>query len=177
MRNGYYFIPSMTTMNRLLLLLCLLSGLASAQRPSQAVFKNNVFLELLGNGGYASVNYEHNVFHLRNINIYPSIGIGTFKTKDFTGSVNPDVFIPLGLRLYYGVKHTLVIGIGQTVTSAVRLNNETFSPDRDYDLSANLMLGYRINFRRINLQLAYTPILENYDKYINWLGLAIGYKF
>jgi hypothetical protein len=164
-------------MKKLMLFFCLLTHAAFAQQDAKPTFKNNVFLELLGNGGYASFNYEYRIFQHKNINLYPSIGISTFKTKDFTGSVNPDVIIPIGLRMYYGSKHALVLGLGQTISSTVHLNTEDFEAKRDYKLSANIMLGYRINFKRINLQLAYTPILENYNHYINWLGLAIGYKF
>lgn len=164
-------------MDRLVLLLCLVSNIAFAQQAPEVALKNNVFLELLGNGGYASVNYERNVFQFKRIGLYPSIGISTFKTKDFTNAVNPDIIIPVGLRMYYGSKHALVLGLGQTISSIVKLDDETFKPQRNYALSANLMIGYRVNFKRINLQLAYTPILENYNYYLNWLGFSVGYKF
>lgn len=151
---------------------------ASAQPTPNTTFNNNIFLELLGNGGYASVNYEHKIFQRYRIALYPSIGISTFKIKDFTGYVNPDLIIPVGLRMYYGSdKHLLVFGLGQTFSSKVQLNDETFEPKRSYDLSASLVLGYRMNLNRVNLQLAYTPILENYDHYIHWIGFAVGYRF
>jgi len=164
-------------MKRLLLLCCLLNYEVHARKIPQEASDNNIFFELLGNGGYASVNYERKIYQQNNISIYPSIGISTFKIKDFTGYINPDLILPVGLRLYYGSKHALVFGLGQTLSSAVHLNTESFEPKRTYNLSANLMVGYRMNFNRINLQLAYTPILENYDRYINWLGLAVGYRF
>ncbi|KAA5534990.1 hypothetical protein F0919_10355 [Taibaiella lutea] len=164
-------------MKKLMLFVCLLTNVAFAQQDAKATFKNNVFLELLGNGGYASFNYERIIFSHKKITIFPSIGISTFKTKDFTGTVNPDVIIPLGLRMYYGSRHMFVFGLGQTISSTVYLNPEDFEAKRSYKLSANVMLGYRINFKRINLQLAYTPIFENYNHYINWLGFSVGYKF
>lgn len=179
--NGFCFIISWllspAIMKRTILFFCLLANVAFAQQDTKPAFKNNVFLELLGNGGYASFNYERRIFQHNNIGLYPSIGLSTFKIKDFTGFINPDIMIPVGIRMYYGSKHALVLGLGQTISSTVRLNAEDFEPKRSYGLSANIMLGYRVNFKRINLQLAYTPILENYNRYINWLGFAIGYKF
>jgi outer membrane scaffolding protein for murein synthesis (MipA/OmpV family) len=159
--------------------LCLmLSGTAWSQQENRPVFKNNVFLEALGNGGYGSLNFERIIDQKPRLSIGLSAGISTFKTKDFKQNFNPDLIVPIGIRFYYGSnKSKLFFGIGQTMSSTSKLNTEDFNPKRTYHLSANIMVGYRYDFRRIMVQVAYTPMIENYDQYRRWVGLSIGYKF
>ena len=166
-------------MKGLTILFIVFSNTLFAQQTNNvAFFKNEAFLEVLGNGGYASVNFQRIVYHHQKLSLGISGGISTFKVKDFDRQFNPDLIIPISARLYYGGhRHKVFAGIGQTLSSTSHLNEETFKPERTYNLSANFMIGYRYDFSRIMLQLAYTPIYEEYNKYRNWLGLGVGYKF
>jgi hypothetical protein len=166
-------------MKRLTILFIALSNMLCAQESSMKPFyKNEAFLELLGNGGYASINFQRMVYHYNKFSLGISAGISTFKMKDFDRQFNPDLILPISARLFYGgQRHKIFIGLGQTISSTNELNTETFKPKRTYDLSANFMAGYRYDFSKIMLQLAFTPILEKYATYHSWLGFAVGYKF
>ena len=166
-------------MRGLTIFFLLISNVVWAQQNNTVEpYKNDAFIELLGNGGYASVNFERMVYHFKRYSVGISGGLSTFKLKDFEREFNPDVIAPFGARLYYGgFHHKIFAGVGQTLTSISKLNVETFNPQRVYHLSANFMLGYRYDFKRMLLQIAYTPIWSNYKQYYHWVGLAVGFKF
>jgi hypothetical protein len=163
-----------------LVLLCLLmSNQAWSQQQDYIPSMSNIVsLEILGNGGYGSFNYERLVYHKQRSGLGFSIGISTFKTKDFRQKFNPDIIVPFSARFYFGSeRHKVFVGIGQTLSSVSKLNTDNFEPERVFHLSANFMVGYRYDFKRVMLRLAYTPIFQNYTTYKNWLGFAVGYKF
>jgi hypothetical protein len=166
-------------MKRLTILFMVISNIVFAQQTNNNTsFKDEAFLELLGNGGYASINFQRIVIQQHRFSLGISAGISTFKIKDFDQQFNPDLIVPVTARLYYGGRrHKVFAGIGQTISSTSHLDVESFKPKRSYALSANFVAGYRYDFKRVMLQLAYTPILEDYHTFHHWFGLAVGFKF
>ena len=141
---------------------------------------NQVFyLEVLGIGGYGSLNYENVVFRKNKVKIGLRIGLSTYHIIDFTNTFNPDIIIPFSVNGFYGNKHNVEFGVGQTFSSIVQLNSTDYSTDRENGFSTSFTLGYRYQKQNggIIFRIAYTPIIDHNKYYENWGGISIGYAF
>jgi len=152
--------------------------LGAQDKPALSA-RHTVYLEVLGSGGYGSLNYEHIIPLEDKLGIQIRGGISTYRLRDFELKFNPDIIIPVSAGIIYGKRHSFEIGIGQTFSSVSEIDIEKFAPRRKSRLSALGVIGYRITFPgpAIMLRLAYTPIWEFYDNLKHWAGLSFGYNF
>jgi len=163
----------------IVLSLCLIEVQAQERDSIMPGYKHTVYLEVLGSGGYGSLNYEHAFFGKGMLGLHARAGISTYKLRDFELKFNPDIIIPVSASIIYGRVHSIEAGIGQTFSSVSQINIEQFIPERKNRLSATGILAYRVTFRKPSmvLRFAYTPIWEFYDTWQHWGGLSIGYSF
>lgn len=150
-----------------------------SQTDSTGMAKNILYGEAFGAGGYGSINYERIFFMKDMISVSARIGLGTYHIKDFSNKFNPDLLIPIAIYGFYGTEHRADFGIGQTFSAIVEARDENLNPAREIDFSTFISAGYRYQKKEngIFLRLAYTPIIENNKRWINWGGFSIGYLF
>ena len=162
------------------LLCCICYGInAAAKINLETQQPNNIYLEIGGAGGIASINYERLYPYKSNISFGTRIGISTLNIKDFNNTFNPDIIVPITFNAYYGRKHKLVFGVGQTISSILKPDNINWTPKRDLDLHAHFNIGYRLQTQAKGFiyGLSYTPIFEKYKIFKHWAGISVGYNF
>jgi hypothetical protein len=141
--------------------------------------KNSIYIELLGIGGYGSLNFQREFIQVKKVKIGFRLGLSTYNITDFTTQFNPDIIIPFAIHAQYGNKNNIELGLGQVITNIVETNPISFTPERTTAIHANFTIGYRYQkpeggfIFRIN----YSPIIESYQAYKHWGGLSFGYAF
>ncbi len=150
-----------------------------AQSDSLSTKKNSIYLEILGIGGYGSLNYERGLFEVNKIKIGARLGLSTYHLTDFTTSFNPDIIIPIAIHAQYGNKHNAEVGLGQVISNIVETNEVTFNPERTTNIHANFTIGYRYQKPKggFVFRINYSPVIEFYKDYRHWAGLSVGYAF
>lgn len=150
---------------------------AGTLEPAEA--GNAIYMEVLGKGGYGSVNYERMFAACYGLRPGIRIGLGSYNIRDFKGALNPDLIIPVSLNIRYGTTHSLEFGAGQTFSSIVQADPDGWQPKRVSRLSAGFMLGYR--YQKVSggfvLRAGYTPVWEFYRRFVHWGGVSFGYAF
>lgn len=113
-------------------------------------FKNSVYGELLGHGGFYSINYERQVLAKDKLFLAPSIGFSTY--DGFTG-------VPILMNAYYGgPNHALEAGIGYLGFHRQQ-TDIMFEVQRFFDHYINSRLGYRYESDKGFLfKIAFTPL-------------------
>lgn len=143
------------------------------------VDKNLVFLETGGFGGYGSINYEYLINKINKLKLSVRIGLSTYHLNDYTNQFNPDLIIPIAINAYYGNRHNIDLGFGQTITSIVYADDSDYKPKRSNSLNTNISIGYR--YQKVEggvmFKVAYAPIIEKNELYRHWLLLSFGYSF
>ena len=163
----------------IMILLLLIHFRAKSQIDTNKISQNLLYIECLGIGGYGSFNYERIILTLNNTNIGLRIGISTYKIKDYTTKFNQDIILPIKINKYYGNKHKIELGFGQTISSIVQVNYSNWEPKRVKNLHANFTIGYRYQKDKggFLFRAGYTPLIEFYRYYRHWGGISIGYAF
>ena len=157
----------------------LIIGFSIVNGNAQIYPKHSLILEAAGIGSYGSLNYERNIFEKKSIRFNASIGLSTLGLVDFNDKFNPDVIIPMkGMLLWNWRKHHLVIGIGQTFSSIPRVERPALKTKRRNTISGSPLLGYRWQNqdKRFFIQLTYSPIWEQYQRWQHWGGLGFGFS-
>ena len=160
------------------LFLFLLCARAYSQTDSASKnIRSIVYVEAGGAGGYASMNYENCFYEKTKLHFSWRAGLFLFHIKDFTGELNPDLTLPLSVNAFYGNRHHMELGIGQTISSTRQQNRSDTGPARSTQFNTNFTLGYRYQAKRKRLffRAAYTPLLENNRHYRHWAGISVGY--
>ena len=149
------------------------------QTDAKAEFQNILHLEGGGPGGVGSISYERKIFPNSRRQLAASIGVSTYNISDFTNKLNPDVIVPIGLKGLFGNKHKIELGLGQTISSVIHVSTSTWRPERKIDLHANCTVGYRYQEmgKRMVFRVAYTPMIEFYQRYRHWAMASVGYAF
>ena len=142
-------------------------------------YRNRLYLEAGGYGGYGSLNYERIIRVKSKLKVGLRIGLSTYNLKDYTNKLNPDVIIPLGVSGFYGSNHKVEFGIGQTITNFIRFNNSTWKSERKTNLHTSFTIGYRFQTQngRLIVGCRYTPLIEYYKYFRHWGGVSIGFAF
>lgn len=162
----------------ILILLSLSNVIISQNSEKDTIKKNLLFVEVGGAGGYGSVNYEYLVKKINKLKFSAKIGLSTYHLNDYTNKFNPEIIIPIGINAYYGKKHNIDVGLGQTITSIVYADNKKYQPKRRTQLNTNLFIGYRYQGEKGFLfKIGYAPIIENQTMFRNWTSLTLGYNF
>ncbi len=145
--------------------------------PSKS--RNLIYAEILGAGGYGSVNYEKLVYRKGELSMGMRVGAGTYNVRDFTGNINPDLIFPFSINTYIYAPHSIEVGLGNTFSSIVQVSQANWQPVRVNRLSANFAVGYRYAKKEggFVFRLGYTPIYEFYKRFVHWGGVSFGYAF
>jgi hypothetical protein len=166
--------------NYLFVLFILFCFISKAERDSTNIAKNSISLDILGIGGYGSINYERMIYNFdNNLKIISRIGLTSYNLTDFTTKFNPDIIIPISISVVYGKKHNLEVGVGQVISNVVKVSQESYEPIRETNFHANFTLGYRYQKSKGGFiyKIHYTPLIEFYDDFKHWGGISIGYAF
>ncbi len=141
--------------------------------------KNSIFIEIFGNGGYYSINYERSL----KPNLYGRIGFSSYRSKSILGSENVIgiTTFPVLITYFTGQKmHHFEIGGGMLLGNV----NEDNVSNTIIDLTA--FLGYRVQSpgNGMLIRIGLTPFLSldnkaNYpDKLLTLSGgISLGYHF
>lgn len=154
----------------LIISLLLLGTIASAQDSSN-FSKHRVFLEMMGHGGFGSVNYEKNLLKIENEKSH-----WTFRTglSVLPGDKNSgySLIFPNSINFLYGKTHMLEVGLGEVVTLNLKGN---------FFMRMMPVLGYRFMSKETPwfIRTTYTPFISHiWDiRMSHWGGLSIGYQF
>ncbi len=156
-----------------LILTSILSTSAFGQKPFK---RNDIYLEFLGNGIYASLNYE------RQLTAKPGLGLRA-GVGYFSGDEAFRVSIPVGINYLIAIKNNrsfLDAGIGGTWSGAAGLKKDIPTGERDYSehiWSIVPALGYRRHTKgHFMWRASFTPII-NKHRAIPHLGFSIGKRF
>ena len=160
-------------------ILSLTNSVSFSQRDTIKEYKNSLYLEVAGAGGFGAINYEKRILKSGNFKIGLRAGLGLYHITDFEMAFNPDLLFPTTAFFYYGKQHHIEIGIGQTLSSTVYMDYDTNDKDRMHHLHTNLAIGYRYqkNTSRLLLKVSYTPIIEFNQTFRHWGSASIGYAF
>jgi len=134
----------------------------------------SVYLEVLGIGGYGSLNYEHQLYEYQLTKIRLRAGISTYHLKDYEEKFNPDLLFPFACYALIGYTHSLELGFGTTLSSTIKANY-LFIKKRNWNMHSNLSIGYRYEHKHFLFRLTYSPLLEKYRYWRNWAGISLGY--
>jgi len=157
----------------------LLLGVSFFYGNAQTYPKHAFVLEAAGIGSYGSLSYERIFFEKKSLRLSASAGLSTLGLVDFNDKLNPDVIIPVkGMLLWNWRTHHLFVGIGQTFSSFPRVDRPTLNTKRRNTISGSPLLGYRWQHRekRFFIQLTYSPIWEQYQRWQQWGGLGFGFS-
>jgi hypothetical protein len=161
-----------------LIFFCFSKLVISQNSEKETIKKNLLFVEVGGPGGYGSVNYEYLVKKINKLKFSTKIGLSTYHFNDYTNKLNPEIIIPIGINTFYGGKHNIDVGLGQTITSIIYADKKEYKPKRRAQLNTNLFIGYRYQYEKGFLfKIGYAPIIENQTMFRNWASLTIGYNF
>lgn len=158
-------------------ILPILTLVLSTSAIGQDTFKKNDFyFELLGNGIFASLNYE------RQLTSKPGFGLRT-GVGYFSGDQELRLSIPIGVNYLFslrGNKSFLDAGVGGTWSGADGLKKDVASGERNYRehiWSLVPSIGYRRHIKdNFMLRASFTPIINKY-RTLPWVGLSIGKRF
>lgn len=154
----------------ILLALSMLLGASSAGAQSYYQKEGSIFLEVMGNGGELSLNFEK--FVGRSVSFRVGAGMtGVVYRKGYV--------IPFGVSFFVGdSRNKFELGVGGSYVNF----NDTGTDDVIYDLEesqvvANGVIGFRfIGDYGFTFRMALTPVYTN-DEFHPMGGVIFGYAF
>lgn len=145
--------------------------------------KNFIYAELLGKGGYYSLNYERRFLNKNNNHLNVHIGLAYPVGPNFVFK-NSVIVMPISVYYSYGKVFQIEAGLG--INQYIDFDSYRFAPHNKgkfYSPLFNPSIGFRIeNNLHYIFRLTYCPLFD-YNKYesklyiITWLGLSFGYQF
>jgi hypothetical protein len=159
----------------LMLLGCLIFQIPGIAQSSSKL-KNTVYIEVLGNGGLYSFNYERNI----GANLYGRMGFGHW-TSGFMGPETSVTTLPFMLHYIRGGHHNhFEVGLG-LVMGAI---TETERTNSIFNVTSFLGYRYQAPAKGIILRIGFTPFYSldkraNYpgDSFFLSGGMGVGYHF
>lgn len=163
----------------LLLIISLIAKSSGAQ-----IAKNTVYLELLGNGGLYSINYDRILVDAAKYKLSSSIGYGLYKSENIEG-------IPFEVNFLFGHKHYFELGTG---ISYIKGLTQIEPGCLNGAVSSTIYNTYRIGYRYQKdekgffLKVAVIPFVRLYEyeedfksdtdkAFFVSAGAAVGYSF
>ena len=130
--------------------------------------ENNIFLELFGNAGAYSLNYDRVVYP--NVSVRAGLMMLSSDSQLITG-------IPLlgNYRFYIG-KDYIETGLGATIFSASLDFGTLGNKDATGTIPTGVIAYCFQSDGAINFRIAYTPFYYN-QKFISFGGFSLGYRF
>lgn len=150
-----------------------------AQNDSLKKTSNIIYLEVLGAGGYGSLNYERIIFSHKKKSISFRSGIGAYQLSDISNKFNPDFQIPMIISGYIGENHKIGLGAGKVLSTLIKFKFSDNNIERQFYLHSVFVIGYRYHNKKGGFVFGcnYTPIIE-FNAYIrHWGGISLGYAF
>lgn len=152
--------------------------MSSARNSSDSLLKkNNVFLELGGNGLSYSLNYERNIWDSYKNNFSMRIGFALY--KDPKTEFTLPILFNYNRSLSKNKIHHMELGIGTTLNSDYSLYDEFI-----INPFISGQIGYKYIKNHFLFRMNYTPLIEvdNGRAYLLglfyiWGGISIGYSF
>jgi hypothetical protein len=157
-----------------------------AQKGGGDYRRKGVFLEILGNGLLATVNYDMRFNKNRQDGLGFRVGIGGLSVNgtDNAGlSVNAGILtIPFEINYLSGKRRSAFeAGLGLTplfISAKIKLDDEKFGGSGS-GTNGFLSLGYR--YQPINkgflFRINWTPIINSYGISPAWFGISFGFSF
>ncbi len=164
----------------IIVLFLIVGNVGKSQTDTIYFAKNTLHLEILGAGGYGSVNYEKCFFKGKYIQLDARIGLSTYHIKDCKSKFNPDIVIPINvLGLYGNDKHNFVFGLGRALSSITKIDHVSWQLRRQRERHTFFTLGYRYQKKSGGFVAGcyYNPIIEFHHSYRRWFGALLGYAF
>lgn len=153
----------------------------TSQNSDTIKSKNFVYVELLGKGGYYSINYERRILHKNNHNLNIHLGFAYPVGPNFVFK-NSILVVPISVYYSFGRKIQLETGLG--------INQYIdFDPNPDYYREKSKLysayysptIGVRFEFKRnFFLRAQYCPEISYINRinkiyYSSWLGISMGF--
>jgi len=138
-----------------------------------------LYIEVLGNQFNQTYNYEYQIHYTKYWHIGLRAGLGAYHIKDFENKFNPDILMPFAIHGWYGNKHSIEAGLGQTIVSMVRFDIAEADKKRGVSMHTQFNLGYRYQKAAGGFQFRalYAPYINHNKTFRHWGGLSIGYVF
>ncbi|NHF58305.1 hypothetical protein FK220_003050 [Flavobacteriaceae bacterium TP-CH-4] len=161
--------------------------------------KNTVFLELLGNGGFGSLNYERQLSEQPGLSARIGVGISFFEPDDglscesgnpycdFLGFPDTDISLPFSIHYLIDLNKNnyLETGLGYTFQFGSRSKPEETDNESATDVYL-ISIGFRRHFGKESKwmwKFNFTPVIgitdsENSDfGFRPFVGISIGRRF
>ena len=158
-----------------------------AKAEKQFLNKNSVQLELFGQGGFYSVNYERVLINQNRFKTTVLIGFSYYeKTNYHKIGVRSHVekktnifLLPVTVNEILSFnKHQIELGVGYLfkISEQSAIEEETESVKTHY-ITGRLGYRYQKPNGRLILRAGFTPIYEKDQEIYLWGGLSVGYAF
>ena len=150
------------------------AGSAAAQSPAPPAAPNAVYVELLGNGGIYSLNYDR----LLTSKVAARVGFMGLAAADETGSAGV-VAAPVMVSYLFGEGNShFETGVGVMLAAGGVVNVEGFENESFSGAVGTATLGYR--YQRHGggfvFRAGLTPLFDT-SGIAPWFGLSFGYGF
>ena len=168
----------MKTPSRIVLALGLVAGLSAMapQAEAQQVARNSVYIELLGNGGLYSLNYDRKITD----NVSARVGLMAFGGESIEGDRIGLSLVPLMANYLVGQgNHRLELGGGPVVAYAAgNIKEDGIGEFSDFGMIGTATFGYRYQPLQggFNFRLGFTPLFSSSDVAPSF-GVSFGYGF
>lgn len=165
-------------------LFCITFGFSQNQLENpEFEFKNTINLEILGHGGFYSLNFERVILNGKTNRLSSNIGLALYPE-------NIDIlplFVPVSINYISSLNNNhFEFGIGQVLINDAKVNG-----DNDYKMLGSAKIGYRYQKPkgRFVYKAIFTPYIDIWDNYntpiigrsptnfYSWGGLSVGYNF
>ncbi len=174
-----FFSKKSRRLESIFLFVILSIGFCSTAQQDSMLVKNAVYAEVFGSAGYGSLNYERFLWCRSHVMLISKMGFSSYKMFDFNRTFNPDVIIPISIQTLLGNTHWMELGVGQTISSIVKLDRQTKEMKRFTHLSTVPSIGYRYQKtqRGMLIRVTYSPIVEFNTTLRHWGGVSWGFTF
>ncbi|KQC02453.1 hypothetical protein [Pedobacter sp. Hv1] len=146
--------------------------------------RNSVYVEIGGNGGAYSINYDRLFILSQQLRFAPRIGISWLGSDRFTAPIEANLL----LGKNSDSKNFAEFGLGTTIVSkkSKNINGFTLSDEIIDEKGMNALLSSRLGFRHQKPQggfmyrIGFTLLYNSYPidhKFIPFGGVSLGYTF
>ncbi|WP_242928593.1 hypothetical protein [Pontibacter vulgaris] len=160
---------------------------AKAQQTQEQIHRNSIFLELAGNGGFYSINYDHILLSADNWRLAGRAGAMYYSTVSGGVKGERTVWLAAPLEVSYlrgRGDHFMELGIGLTPLYQEYPEQDVMMQKKEIVLLPVGRLGYRYQQRKGGMfyKAGFTPMAQfnnernlGRSKFLPWFGLAVGY--
>ncbi len=160
---------------------------AKAQQAQEQLRRNSIFLEVGGNGGFYSLNYDRMLLEAEYWRLAGRAGVMYYSTVSGGREEGRSSWlaVPLEVSWLHGRKsHFLELGLGVTPLYQKYPQEGSVAPESELRLLPVGRLGYRYQQREGGMfyKAGFTPMAQfskernlGHSTLLPWFGLAVGY--